>query len=310
MPSPKTADLSAFVALIALSAALSGCTENLDPLSLAARQQKTGPTGGNNIGPYGVDSRPLKRDVTDSFGLTGSGQPDPLPLCQVGTITTAGTLSSCTLRTEWDAWLNAAPEYRDTVMKGIAKCTVGSDFTFVSQDGSRTFPGQWSHFPEWKTDRLVGQDKRERVSACILSLLNGDNQTYMLCVMGPGGAPFSTPCSDPTISNREGGFFGDLFAANPTAYVAGPDISNYGTNGRVCTSDLGASYCCAESDTSCTHQVVLAGSILGTADDGYAGRRCNKLETAGSYTYCSEYFSRREPDRVYHNVFTSFVPPK
>ena len=59
---------------------LSGCTESGAPQPVGALQQKTGPTGGNNIGPYGVDARPLKPDVTDSYGLTSPGNPDPLPL--------------------------------------------------------------------------------------------------------------------------------------------------------------------------------------------------------------------------------------
>ena len=43
-----------------------------------------------------------------------------------------------------------------------------------------------------------------------------------LGIVGPGGSPFSDACDDPKIDLREGGFFGDLFANNPKAYVVGP----------------------------------------------------------------------------------------
>jgi hypothetical protein len=193
-------------------------------------------------------------------------------------------------------------------MKGIAKCAVSSSFTISAPAGGPAFAGQWELYPSWKSGRLTGQDKRERVSSCLLSLLNGNNAELDLCIVGPG-TPFDMPCSDPTLNIREGGFFGDLFAANPTAYVAGPDTADPVDSGRACFATQG-NYCCAENDTNCNHRIVLTGSILGSPDQSFANKRCNAaLVTAGSNQYCPSFFSTREPGRSYTNVFTTFVPP-
>ena len=100
------------------------------------------------------------------------------------------------------------------MLKGIAKCAMSSGFEIVAPDGSARWGGIWGMFPEWKTGRLQGQAKRERLSSCILSLLNGNNLELNLCLIGPG-AGYSEPCADTSINIREGGFFGDLFAAQP-----------------------------------------------------------------------------------------------
>src|SRR5262249_26550102 len=157
---------------------------------------------------------------------------------------------------------------------------------------SLTFPGQWPLYPGWKTNRLNGTDKRERVSSCIISLINGDGNTLLLCVIGPGGSPFSDPCTDPTITLREGGVHGKLFADPPPSYVAGPDSADPIDSGRVCTSG-GAQYCCAEDDTSCTHRIILTGAIMGDPAINYANKRCNGLAMSGGFQYCTSFFSTR-----------------
>lgn len=291
-------------ALLVSVAALSACGgEAFDDFEdVAEVAQGVGPTGGNDIDPGDVDSDPLKQSVTIAHGITSNSNPDPIQLCQ-GTPGATG----CTLKSQWNAWLLDDVDHRDSIMKGIAKCAMASGYTLSASNGM-TFVGQWGLYQNWKTNRLNGQDKRERVSSCILSLLNGNDESLKLCVIGPGGSPFSDPCTDPGIIRREGGFFGDLFATSPTAYVAGPDSDNPFNTGRVCTSN-GGNYCCAEADTSCTHRIVLAGSILGSAAQNYADKRCNAaLVNSGGFLYCPRFFSTREPNRPYTNVFTSFVP--
>lgn len=293
-----------FAAVFAAASILPACA--VEPESegeeIGAAAEAVGGTGNNNVNPKAVDIRPLRRSVTNAAGITSSGTADPLQLCDAGTITASG----CTLSPEWDSWL-AADADRGDMMKGIAKCAVEPGFTLAGAGGSLAFPGQWGLFPEWKDSRLDGKDKRERVSACILTLLNGDNQTLSLCIIGPGGAPFSDACSDPNITIREGGFFGDLFAASPTAYVAGPNTQSMLDTGRACTTSGGSSYCCAEGNSTCPHHIVKAGAMEGP------NARCNAFATVtsggNSYTYCTEFYSTREPDRTYTNVFTTFVPP-
>ncbi|MDI3281954.1 hypothetical protein [Polyangium sp. 15x6] len=269
-------------------------------------EQATGPTGANNLPPFAIDSDPLARSVTDAHGITSTTNPDPLPLCKNGTVTATG----CTLKPEWESWMAADATNRGPMMKGIAKCSISTSFTITTNDGTLTFPGQWELYPNWKTNRLTGEDKRERVSSCLLSLLNGNNLELAICIVGPGGAPFSTPCSDPRLTIREGGFYGNLFATNPTAYVAGPDTADPVDSGRACFGSQG-NYCCAENDTNCNHRIVLTGAILGSPDQNFANKRCNAplVDAGGGHWYCPSFFSTREPNRSYTNVFTTFVPP-
>ncbi|MRG93706.1 hypothetical protein [Polyangium spumosum] len=269
-------------------------------------EQAIGATGTNNLPPFVVDSDPLKRSVTNSFGITSSTNPDPLPLCKGNTVTGTG----CTMKPEWESWMAGDPTNRAPTMKGIAKCAVASGFTISTNDGAQTFEGQWELYPNWTTNRLTGEDKRERISSCLLSLLNGNNQELHICIIGPGGAPFSTPCGDSNTTLREGGFYGNLFAADPTAYVAGPDTADPVDSGRACFGSQG-SYCCAENDTSCDHRIVLTGAILGSPDQNFANKRCNAelVDAGGGLRYCPSFHSTREPGRSYTNVFTTFVPP-
>jgi hypothetical protein len=294
-------------ALLIAAVALPACAGNDADLGdgdedVEEAESAIGPDGSNNYPPYAVDSDPLKRSVTNSFNLTTSGNADPLPLCAGGTVTSTG----CTLKAEWKSWMDADATNRVPTMTAIAKCAVESSFTIQSSSGS--FAGQWGLYQSWKTNRLNGQDKRERISSCMLTLLNGNNVELTLCIIGPGGAPFSDACSDPALTMREGGFFGDLFAASPTAYVAGPDSAEPVDSGRACFASSGI-YCCAEQDTACAHRIVLTGAILGSPDQAFANKRCNApLVNSGGNQYCPSFYSTREPGRSYTNVFTTFVP--
>lgn len=295
-------------ALLVSVTALPACGGDLNEVDgdedVAEVELAGGFTGGNNLSPGAVAADPLKRDTLNSLGITSHNNPDPLPLCAGNTITATG----CTLKTEWQAWLDADEEHRAPMMKAIAKCAVEPSFTIVDANGLFSFPGQWPNYPGWKSNRLNGQDKRERMSSCILSLLNGNNQELALCIVGPGGAPFSDACNDPVMTLREGGFFGDLFAASPKAYVAGPDTADPVDSGRACFATEG-NYCCSESDPVCPQRIVLVGSILGSPDQDFANKRCNApLVWSGNNEYCPSFYSTREPGRSYTNVFTSFVP--
>ncbi|MEZ4313512.1 MAG: hypothetical protein R3F14_36275 [Polyangiaceae bacterium] len=211
-------------AVVGASLSLGACTnvesdadfEDVDEASSAI-----GPTGSNNIPPAAYDSDPLARPVTNSFNITTLANADPVQLCKAGTVTSTG----CILKSQWEDWMNADEENRVPMMKGIAKCAVDAGF-ITDSTGELEFPGQWNLFPTWRLNRLEGQAKRERMSACLISLVNGENQTLNLCLIGPGASPFSDGCDDPSMTTREGGYFGDLFAATPTAYVAGPDAAD------------------------------------------------------------------------------------
>ncbi len=293
------------LAALSLPACVGDPSDFEDFEEVAEVSQAEGWPGENNLPPYAIDSQPLKRSVTNTYGITEPTNPNPQQLCATDSVTSTG----CTMRGEWEDWMNADPDNRVPMMKGIAKCSVSADFSIEDSSGTFSFPGQWELYPSWKTTRLTGQDKRERVSSCLLSLLNGNNEVLRLCIIGPGGSPFNDACSDPEINIREGGFFGDLFASIPTAYVAGPDTADPVDSGRACFGSEG-NYCCLEDDTSCPHRIVLAGAILGAPAQNYANKRCNApLVNSGGNWYCPSFYSTREPGRSYTNVFTTFVPP-
>jgi len=294
-------------ALTACAAALPACGGDFEVAEdLSEAEAAIGYPGDNNTPPYIFDSDPLARGTTNSHGITSSSNADPVALCAAGTVTESG----CMMRAQWENWMNADVDNRVPMMKAIAKCAVSSSFSIENAGGTLSFPGQWSLYPSWKSNRLNGQDKRERVSSCILTLLNGNNEELLLCIIGPGGAPFSDACDDPTLNIREGGFFGDLFAQSPTAYVAGPDSADPVDSGRACFATSG-NYCCPEDNPSCSHRIVLAGAIVGAPEQNYANRRCNAelVDAGGGLYYCPSFFSTREPGRSYTNVFTTFVPP-
>lgn len=294
-------------ALLVSVTALPACGGDFNEMGdedVAEVEQAAGWPGTNNLPPRAVEADPLKRANTNAHNITSPSNPDPVPLCANGTVTSTG----CVLRSQWQEWLNADAEHRVPMMQAIAKCSVESTFTIVDTQEVFSFPGQWPLYPSWKSNRLNGQDKRERISSCILSLLNGNNAELALCIVGPGGSPFSDACSNPGMTLREGGFFGDLFAPTPKAYVAGPDTADPVDSGRACFATEG-NYCCSEADTECTRRIVLVGAILGSPQQNFANKRCNApLVTSGDNEYCPSFFSNREPGRNYTNVFTTFVP--
>jgi hypothetical protein len=272
-----------------------------DPEFVAWVEQGWGGTGTNNIPPVAFQADPLKRSTLNSYGITSSSNADPLPLCEPNT----GSSTWCTLKAEWEAWRSADPTNRNEVLEGIAKCSVASTFQIRLPGSGAAFPGQWAMFSNWRYNRLAGVASRERLSACILSLVNAANISVSLCLIGPGQG-FDAPCSDPSFSVREAGFFGDLFREWPTAYVSGPSQAEIASNGRVCANES----CCQEGapDFECNRRLTRAGTILGEAPT-FATKRCsgNLVEsgTSGNF-FCTQFYSVEE-QYYYNNVFTSFI---
>ncbi len=265
-----------------------------------------GGTGSNNVSPQAVADLSLMQSVTTKFHITSATDSDPSQLC----ISSTDTGTACNMTPQWESWLTndnqggADAAAHDWMMKGIAKCALPSGFVISNHDGSKQYPGQWGLFESWEEGSLGGQIAHEWMSACILTLLNGNNESLHLCIIGPGGSPFSDACDDSTITVREGGFYGDLFAANPTAYIVGPQDAPPDINGRDCYATNGT-YCCEESDTSCTQHIILTGGMTGSDS------RCNIFQTTGSngqYQYCASFWTNREPGRNYTHGFTTFIP--
>lgn len=294
-------------AILATATALAACADvdDSDGEDVGVAMQGVGGTLNNNISPQALAAASASLGVFDTYGITSSPSVlDPLQLCQ-----SPHPAGSCTLRNPWQSWLQdgaASPAGKDAVshqwmLKGIAKCALESGFTLYSQDG-QSFPGMVGLAPNWKDNRLVGDDNRERISGCIIALLNGNNVSVSLCMIG-SASPDNAPCDDAAYTQREAGFFGNLFTARPTAYVAGPQADQMVNTGRMCTSNQG-NYCCLESDTLSTcgngNKIVLVPGIL---------NRCNDvtLPYSGPNQYCTSFFSTKEPGRAYNHGFTTFV---
>jgi hypothetical protein len=289
-------------AVVAASSSMLGCVyggagEDED---VSEARQAVGPTGENDLDPKAINNQILAQGVTDYYDITSSssGVVDPLQLCQSSTVTSGG----CTMRSEWESWMTGHGSWGQSLFKGIVKCAAASSFTVQNAEGTLTFEGQWAVFPSWETHRLQGTAAHEHASSCILTLLNGNNESLQLGILGPGGSPYSNPISDPNLTVREGGYFGDLFRPSPTAYVVGPQNQPQSNNGRACYSDTGT-YCCPENETCTDQNIVLAGAMTGPDS------RCNGFATSGSDLYCTSFWTTREPGYSYSNVFTTFIPP-
>src|SRR5262245_55378473 len=90
-------------ALLAAAAALPACSPGREPARGGVAEQAEGPSGTNDISPIAIDAAPLTRPVTNAASLTTPGNADVLQLCKTSTVTSSG----CTMRNEWESWLNA-----------------------------------------------------------------------------------------------------------------------------------------------------------------------------------------------------------
>jgi hypothetical protein len=268
---------------------------------LGTAMQGWGGGGTNNIDVIAFQGDPLKRSTTNGAGITSQSDGNLKRLCQPNT----GNSTWCYLKSEWEDWRSADATNRNHILKGIAKCSQSSSFELRAPNSGPTFPGQWAMFPDWRSQSLVGVAARERVSACLLSLVNAANQTVSLCLIGPG-AGFNDPCSDSSFNVREAGFFGDLFRESPTAYIAGPADATIPSDGRVCANDS----CCDEGvpDAQCNKRLTRAGTILGIPPN-YTTQRCSGglVQAGDSENYfCTQFYSTEE-EYDYNYGFTSFI---
>src|SRR5690242_16663625 len=79
-------------------------------------------TGANNLWPGAIAADPLKRATLLAYAVIEQNNYDPHPICENGSISSTG----CTLKSEWQQWLNADEEHRAPTMKAITKCSVES----------------------------------------------------------------------------------------------------------------------------------------------------------------------------------------
>jgi hypothetical protein len=293
------------VSLVVLSSCFTACAygsgDESEPERLGVVDQGLGGTQNNNLSAQAEATASASLPVLYAFGLTSSSSvSDPLGLCQ----SDPGSNNSCVVAKPWNNYLNdsvnngADKVSHYAMMKGFAKCALETGFTLYAKDGT-AFPGEVGLNPDWKTSRLTGTDNHERLSGCLIALLNGDNVTRSLCMISPG-APYNAPCDDPGMALQEGGFFGDLFSTIPSAYVASTSNVPY-TSGRVCGSNF-SQYCCNEGSSCASTKIFFVSSF---------SARCEHIAYAGpnqTYPYCASFYSTMEPGRHYLYGFTTYVP--
>ncbi|MCK6550503.1 hypothetical protein L6R52_31995 [Myxococcota bacterium] len=206
--------------------------------------------------------------------------------------------------------LSADPTVREllvvapSVLRYTVQCALGPEQSVAIDDGTEThvFDGAIGLAPDW-ADGPCDEACQEWVSACLLARTNIYEIPVRIYIDGPHPA-LATPAGeepDPSFSEDEGAFFGNLFQDPPRVYTcrgSGNDPLYLAT--RVCT--LPGNRCNYQSLGAC-------GPIDG--DTGLPSKRhvCESHEDR-SYRRChnrpsiegSDAFP--EPSRVYERVIT------
>jgi hypothetical protein len=130
----------------------------------------------------------------------------------------------------------------------LVRCALatGDSLTARDQNGaSYTFPGQLGLAPQWKTGACDATCQRT-ISACMLAHVNTTGIHIPLWLVSPSAAiGWGT---DPQYPNREGTFFGNIFAPNAASgvvdafYCNGPGFSKDTVPGRLGALQAGAPY--------------------------------------------------------------------
>ena len=135
------------------------------------------------------------------------------------------------------------------------------------------------------------------MSACILTLLNGNNESLELCIIGPGGSPFSDACDDPNINVREGGFFGDLFATHPQRLRRrAPGRAAGHRRARLLRPNRAPTAATRATPPARTTSSSPARCRARTA----AATASRRRGPTGEYQYCTSFWTNREPGRTLH----------
>jgi len=161
----------------------------------------------------------------------------------------------------------AATEVKRQQLKYLINCALPDSMVLYSLQGREriTFPGRLGLAPEWMKHPLTLPQERW-ISACMLALTNYFGKHVEVSLQANSKlVPSLEQTEDETriFSIFEGGFFGNLFSANPVAYVcAGTrtkiEAQNQVFHNRICAMATGDSTVDGKPLTAC--QFILTGS--------------------------------------------------
>jgi len=125
-----------------------------------------------------------------------------------------------------DPMLAATPEQRQ-LLKYLVSCALPADVALYADIDSQhyTFPGSLGLAPAW-TERALSESEQRWVSACILARTNYFSEPVQISLRArrPVHEALETSQQErDTYPRFEGGFFGNLFAEQPVAYVCTGD---------------------------------------------------------------------------------------
>jgi hypothetical protein len=160
-------------------------------------------------------------------------------------------------------------------------CALGPDQSFDLPwvDGSKvthdeTYVGSIALATDWSASEL-GATEQAWVSACLIARVNHYGIEVPLSLRG-GDAPLATtPAELDAFTYEEGAFWGNVFAASPTAYACayGPDDTHSEGAWRVCATGMdgtGATFNCGIIQPLGACSTLCAG-LTGSSGQYYPG---------------------------------------
>lgn len=180
-----------------------------------------------------------------SNGLSSNGLSSTNGLSSNGLSTVNGLSTTSGLSSTVGLMTTAAGRL---TVKYLVRCALPANDALMKQDQNGvtyTFPGELGLAPAWK-DGACDLSCQQALSACMLAHVNTTGVHIPLWLVSPN--PAIGWGTDPQYPNREGTFFGNIFAPNAGSgrvdafYCNGPGFSTDVVPGRLGATQIGAPY--------------------------------------------------------------------
>lgn len=170
----------------------------------------------------------------------------------------------------------ASPDHR-TLVEYLVGCALPAGVEIEADHAGRKlrFAGSLGLAPAW-TDRALTLAEQRWVSACILARTNYFGKRVEISLRARPPAPAglrASPAESAAFSLLEGGFFGNVFAVPPTAFVCTPRrpagwTPDPALRDRVCTALAGEIAATGEPVTRCgfVHTGICPGANASVAE--------------------------------------------
>ena len=183
----------------------------------------------------------------------------------------------------------------------LVRCALPEDIVLYAQQGTErfTFRGSMGLAPRWLSEAMTPSEERW-VSACLLAHVNYFGKHVLVSMRAtPPPVPALAASDDEqqTFFIFEGGFFGNLFTAEPVAYTCQGEHTRAQARDRIlqeriCTKETGETTAEGKSITPC--RFLLTGRCEDTTSFTVDGTQYAEV----IFTYlrgCLKSLGRREP---------------